>query len=384
MCHIRSPLTGASVGHNPIFRGVNWITINLGVKIEAGRKFQGPKWVSTWQSSVPFSLRGRVFFECVASVMEGTANLIVYSNGEIIQNTHERVRFVCQNPFSFVVPCTMTLMELQNGLCQNMENSILTRFDIMPIIDEASMQNMFQIHRQTQMRQPQIELYVEFENVEVDRIQNDLHIEDDRAAVYQGMNNDSEKDFEAIYEAGDKDEDGDVGVETAVENVVIHPAVSQPINVPPFMRNLDLDAMNAPEFLEYANIGVADPEDEKFRIGMEYTLRKSHSSPDVILQAPLILDALPTFIGFRGILTRPREPTKLLKLIQESTSCKRPFGIHPKEYRHSKAIASDTLLATHAEPLPKADTQQTQHIGCSGHAMLATRALWPRTSYPLL
>nr|XP_025627927.1 uncharacterized protein LOC112721064 [Arachis hypogaea] len=245
------------------------------------------------RSPVPFSLRERVFFECVASVMEGTANVIVYCNGEIIRNTHEGVRFLCQNSFLFVVPCTMSFMELQNGLCQSMENSILRRvssilyrnsvivfggliqFDIMPITDEESMQNMFQIHRQTQMRQPQIELYVEFEDVEADEIQNDLDIEDDRAAVYEGMNSNSEEDFEATYEAGDEDEDGDVGVEAEVENVVVHPAVSQPMNVPPFMRNLDLDAMNAPEFPEYANIGVADLEDGEFRIGMEYSSRKS-------------------------------------------------------------------------------------------------------------
>ncbi|RYR70234.1 hypothetical protein Ahy_A03g016740 [Arachis hypogaea] len=41
------------------------------------------------------------------------------------------------------------------------------------------------------------------------------------------------------------------------------------------MRNLDLDAMNAPKFLEYTNIGVADPEDGEFKIGMEYSSRKS-------------------------------------------------------------------------------------------------------------
>ncbi|RYQ96669.1 hypothetical protein Ahy_B08g092514 [Arachis hypogaea] len=45
--------------------------------------------------------------------------------------------------------------------------------------------------------------------------------------------------------------------------------------VPPFMRELDFDAMHAPEFLEYANIGIADPEDGEFRIGMEYSSRKS-------------------------------------------------------------------------------------------------------------
>ncbi|RYR40894.1 hypothetical protein Ahy_A09g046636 [Arachis hypogaea] len=47
------------------------------------------------------------------------------------------------------------------------------------------------------------------------------------------------------------------------------------MDVPPFMRSLDLDAMNASEFSEYANIGVADPEDGEFRIGIEYSSRKS-------------------------------------------------------------------------------------------------------------
>ncbi|RYR40150.1 hypothetical protein Ahy_A09g045834 isoform B [Arachis hypogaea] len=69
--------------------------------------------------------------------MEDTANLVVYRNGEIIQNTHERVRFVCQNLFSFVVPCTITTVSVKAW----------RTFDTMPITDEASMQNMFQIHR---------------------------------------------------------------------------------------------------------------------------------------------------------------------------------------------------------------------------------------------
>nr|XP_025703500.1 uncharacterized protein LOC112805322 [Arachis hypogaea] len=123
--------------------------------------------------------------------------------------------------------------------------------------------------------QPQIELYVEFETVEVEGIQNDLEVEDDRAAVYEGMNSDSEDDFEATYEACDEDEDGDVGAETAADNVVVHPSIIQPMNVPPFMRELDLDAMHALEFLEYSNIGVADPDDGEFWIRMEYSSRKS-------------------------------------------------------------------------------------------------------------
>ncbi|XP_057747510.1 uncharacterized protein LOC130966709 [Arachis stenosperma] len=165
----------------------------------------------------------------------------------------------------------------------------LIQFDIMSIIDKESMQNMFQICRQTQMRQPQIELYVEYENIVADEIQNDLDIEDDRVAVYEGMNSGSEEDFEATYEVGDEDEDGDVGVKAAAENVVVHPVVSQPKNVPPFMRNLDHDAMNAPEFPEYANIGVADPENGEFRIGMEYSSRKS------------VVVAIRSYTIFRGV-----------------------------------------------------------------------------------
>ncbi|RYQ91784.1 hypothetical protein Ahy_B09g097817 [Arachis hypogaea] len=46
------------------------------------------------------------------------------------------------------------------------------------------------------------------------------------------------------------------------------------MDVSPFMRSLDLDTMRALEFPEYANIGVADPEDGKFRIGIEYSSRK--------------------------------------------------------------------------------------------------------------
>ncbi|XP_015953770.1 uncharacterized protein LOC107478137 [Arachis duranensis] len=165
----------------------------------------------------------------------------------------------------------------------------LIQFDTMPITDEGSMQNMFQIYRQTQMRQPQIELYVEFESVETEGIQNVLDIDDDRAAVYEGIDSDSEEDFEATYEAGDEDEDGDVGVETATENIVVHPSSSQPMNVPPFTRELDLDAIHAPEFPEYANIGVADLEDGEFRIGMEYSSRKS------------VVDAIKRYTIVRGV-----------------------------------------------------------------------------------
>ncbi|KAL4374964.1 hypothetical protein AHAS_Ahas05G0234400 [Arachis hypogaea] len=84
-------------------------------------------------------------------------------------------------------------------------------------------------------------------------ITDEADIEDERATVYEGINSDSEEDFEATYETGDEDEDGDVGVEAATKNVMVHSSNSQPINVSPFMHDLDLDSMHAPKFSEYAN-----------------------------------------------------------------------------------------------------------------------------------
>ncbi|RYR17291.1 hypothetical protein Ahy_B03g062052 [Arachis hypogaea] len=98
------------------------------------------------------------------------------------------------------------------------------------------------------------------------------------------MNSNSEENFEATYEASDEDEDGNVGGEATVKNVVVPPAVSKPMKVSPFMRSLDLNTMYAPEFFEYANIGAANPEDWEFRIRIEYSSRKSMSQQlEVIL-----------------------------------------------------------------------------------------------------
>ncbi|XP_015933132.1 uncharacterized protein LOC107459414 [Arachis duranensis] len=171
----------------------------------------------------------------------------------------------------------MTLMELQNGLCKSMENSTLMRvsrilyrnpivvfggliqFDAMPITDEASMQNMFQIHRQTQMRHPQIEVYVEFETVEAVAVQNDTDIHDDRGAVYEGMNSDSEEDFEATYEAGIYKHSVVFTVPDRTGSNRIGPDRTRPDRTGRFDRKT----------------GVADAEDEEFWIGMEYSSRKS-------------------------------------------------------------------------------------------------------------
>ncbi|RYR21426.1 hypothetical protein Ahy_B03g066713 [Arachis hypogaea] len=199
--------------------------------------------------------------------MEGTANIVIYHNSEVVRNTYESVSFACENIFSFVVLCTITFMKLQYGICQSIEVDILKgvtnilyrspivvfgsliQFEVMPIIDETSIQRMFHIHQQTQVQHPRIDLCIEFEHIVADEVQHDKDVQDDRAEAYLGMNNDSDEEFEATYEAGDEDEDDDGGGEVVATTLVVPAAaVSQPIDVPPFMRILDLDVMHAPEF----------------------------------------------------------------------------------------------------------------------------------------
>ncbi|KAL4276776.1 hypothetical protein AHAS_Ahas20G0241000 [Arachis hypogaea] len=167
---------------------------------------------------------------------EGTANIMVYHNGEVIPNTYEGVSFACESTFSFVVPCTITFAELQYGLCQSKESDILKRVS-----------NIL-------YRSPVV-VFGDLVQFEVMPIVDETNVQDDRTEAYEGMNNDSDEEFEATYEAGDEDEDDDGGGRVVAETLVVPPAVSQPMDVPPFMRSLDLDAMHVPEFSEYANIG---------------------------------------------------------------------------------------------------------------------------------
>ncbi|RYR25416.1 hypothetical protein Ahy_B02g059143 [Arachis hypogaea] len=229
--------------------------------------------------------------------MEGTTNVVVYHNGEVVRNAYEGVNFACENMFSFVVLCTITIAELQYGLCQSIEADIVKRvtnilykspvlvfggliqFEVMPIVDETSVQRMLRIYQQTQMQHPRIELHIEFEHIVADEVQHDQYVQDDRGEAYLGMNNDSDEEFKHTYEAGDEDDDGDVGGKAVAETLVVPAVVSRPMGVPPFMRSLNLHAMHAPKFSEYENIGVVDLEDGEFRIRMEYGSIKSVIAP---------------------------------------------------------------------------------------------------------
>ncbi|XP_052107439.1 uncharacterized protein LOC110273511 [Arachis duranensis] len=226
--------------------------------------------------------------------MEGIANIRVYYNGEVISNTHEGVTFVCECPFSFAIPYTTSFVELQNGICVNIPSHIskkvsyilyrspvqvfggLIQFQIMAITDDASMQRMFCIYQQTRFQVPLIELYVEFEqHTGVDEFDEEVNINEFGDIGWEEDNDDSEEEFEANYEVDDENDDGDLAGNPAVPNEA-HAVISQQsFGVPSFMRTLDLEAMHAPEFPEYANMGNAAAEDGEFSVGMEFGSRES-------------------------------------------------------------------------------------------------------------
>ncbi|RYR06113.1 hypothetical protein Ahy_B06g085908 [Arachis hypogaea] len=89
------------------------------------------------------------------------------------------------------------------------------------------------------------------------------------------MNDDSDEEFKATYEASDEDEDGDGGGEAVAKTLIVPATVSQSMDVPPFMCSLDFDAMHVPEFLEYANIVIAAIQSFTISTGVDYVVYES-------------------------------------------------------------------------------------------------------------
>ncbi|RYQ88263.1 hypothetical protein Ahy_B09g095558 isoform B [Arachis hypogaea] len=89
---------------------------------------------------------------------------------------------------------------------------------------------------------------------------------------WEEENNDSEEEFEANYEVDDENDDGDLAGNPAVQNEADAIVSQHPFGVPSFMRTLDLEAMHAPEFPEYANTGEGNvaAENGEFSVGMEF------------------------------------------------------------------------------------------------------------------
>ncbi|RYR09794.1 hypothetical protein Ahy_B05g078204 [Arachis hypogaea] len=227
--------------------------------------------------------------------MEGVANLRVYYNGEVIPNTHEGVTFVCECPLSFTIPCTMSFVELQNGLCNNIQSNILKRvnnllyrspmqvfggliqFQIMPITDDANMQQMLYIYQQIRSHVPMIELYVEFEQQSgMGTVGDKVNVDELGDIDWEEDNNDSEEEFEANYEVDDENDDGDLAGNPAVQNEANAIVSQHPFGVPSFMQTLDLEArgVHGPGETGFGEGNVV-AEDGEFSVGMEFGSRES-------------------------------------------------------------------------------------------------------------
>ncbi|RYR04983.1 hypothetical protein Ahy_B06g084806 [Arachis hypogaea] len=194
--------------------------------------------------------------------MDDRVLLKVYYFGQILLQTAEAVKFVCENLLDIVIPFTISFEEcvicekIDSGLSRRI-SCILYRYPILVfggfvqfqtkyVTDEASMQEMFSMY---------IESRAQISFIEVD----------------------SEDEFESNYEVIGPDGDEDQGDGTMAPNVTdVENALANehPFEEPSFMRVLDLEAMHAPEFPEYTNIEIPIVADGEFVVGMKFSSRE--------------------------------------------------------------------------------------------------------------
>ncbi|XP_015933940.1 uncharacterized protein LOC107460122 [Arachis duranensis] len=212
--------------------------------------------------------------------------LKVYYFGQILLQTTEGVKFICENPLDVVIPFVISFEELKGVICEKIDSErarkiscMLYRYPI-PVFggfvqyqtkyvtDEASMQEMFSMYFENRFQISWIEMYVEFEQSEADR-----------NILREDYNSDSEEEFESNYEFvapnGDEDE-GDAPMAPDVTEVANALGNEVPFEEPSFMRILDLEAMHVPEFPEYMTAAeIPIVEDGEFGIGMEFSSREA-------------------------------------------------------------------------------------------------------------
>ncbi|RYR10380.1 hypothetical protein Ahy_B05g078841 [Arachis hypogaea] len=137
---------------------------------------------------------------------------------------------------------------------------------------------MFCIYQQTRFHVPIIELYIEFEQYTgMDAVGGEVNVDELGDMDWEEDNNNSEKEFEANYEVNDENNDGDLAGNLAVQNEADMIVSQHRFGVLSFMQTLDLEAMHALEFFEYANIGEGNvaAEDGEISVGMEFGSRES-------------------------------------------------------------------------------------------------------------
>ncbi|XP_057756066.1 uncharacterized protein LOC130975267 [Arachis stenosperma] len=141
------------------------------------------------------------------------------------------------------------------------------QFETKYVTDEASMQELFSIYIESRVRISFIELYIEFEQSEVDR-----------NIIREEYNSDSKEEFESNYEIVGSDIDEDQGDGTVAPNVTdVANALANEVSFeePSFMRVLDLEAMHVPEFPKYISAEIPIVADSEFAVGMEFSSREA-------------------------------------------------------------------------------------------------------------
>ncbi|XP_057730251.1 uncharacterized protein LOC130945559 [Arachis stenosperma] len=217
--------------------------------------------------------------------MDDRVLLKVYYFGQILLQTAEGVKFICENPLDVVIPFTISFEELKGVICEKIDSEMsrkiscilyrypipvfggFVQFEAKYVTDEASLQEMFSMYFESRARISFIELYVEFKQSE-----------SDRNIVREDYNSDSEEEFESNYEVVGPDGDEEQGDGTVAPDVtdVANALVNEmPFEEPSFMRVLDLEAMHVPEFPEYTSVEIPIVADGEFAVGMEFGSRKA-------------------------------------------------------------------------------------------------------------
>ncbi|RYR68855.1 hypothetical protein Ahy_A03g015342 [Arachis hypogaea] len=217
--------------------------------------------------------------------MDDRVLLKVYYFGQILLQTSEGVKFICENLLDVVIPFTISFEEIKCVICEKLDfemskkiSYILYRypipvfgrfiqFQVKYMTDEASLQEMFSMYIESRAQISFIELYVEFEQSETGR-----------NIIREDYDSDSEEEFESNYEVvgPDSDEyDGDDLMAPNVMDVANALANKEPFEEPSFMRVLDLDAMHVPEFPEYMSVETPIVADGEFVVGMEFSFREA-------------------------------------------------------------------------------------------------------------
>ncbi|XP_072093975.1 uncharacterized protein [Arachis hypogaea] len=120
---------------------------------------------------------------------------------------------------------------------------------------------------------------------------NEVNVDELGDIDWEEDNNDSEEEFKANYEVDDKNDDGDLAGNPTVQNEANAIVSQHPFGVPSFMRTLDIEAMHASKFPEYANTGEGNvaAEDGEFSVGIEFGSRE------------LVISAFKSYTISRGV-----------------------------------------------------------------------------------